>query len=131
MSKGQDTASDRRSALTSRGITGRLDDRWPDRLAAVMDAFAVLTLVGSLVPAWRRYFAESNDLISMLTIPIVPSWTYATLLVLMGVALRRRLTAGWWVFMLWWLVLPQLARIFEMASDFRWAELVGFVFILA
>ncbi|MCW2710243.1 MAG: lysS, partial [Marmoricola sp.] len=56
-----------------------LDDRWPDRCAAVMWGFAALVLVVAVVEPWRDYMERPNDPISALTIPIVPSPVYAAL----------------------------------------------------
>ena len=83
------------------------DDRWPDYFALGMLAFALFVFVVALVPPWHRYFAQPNDAVSVLTIPIVPSLVYAALLAVMGVALRRRLRAAWWILVVWWLVLPR------------------------
>ncbi|HEY5848592.1 MAG TPA: bifunctional lysylphosphatidylglycerol synthetase/lysine--tRNA ligase LysX [Microlunatus sp.] len=104
-----------------------LDDRWPDRFAAAMFAFAALTLVAALVPQLRRYFTEPWDAVSALTIPILPGFDYAALLVVMAVALRRRLRAAWWLLVIWWLVLPELSRILELVGGGSWLVAVGFV----
>ena len=56
------------------------DDRWPDRLATAMFAFAALVVVATLIPPLRRYFLRWDDPVSLLTIPIVPSLVYAALL---------------------------------------------------
>ena len=77
--------------------TRTLDDRWPDRFAAVMYAFAAFTVVVSCVADWRAYFARPEDVVSALTIPVVPSLTYAALLAVLGAALRRRIRAAWWL----------------------------------
>jgi lysyl-tRNA synthetase class 2 len=109
---------------------GRLyDDRWPDRFALAMFAFAVLVVLVTVVPPWHRYFERSSDVVSSLTIPIVPGFTYAALLIAMAVALRRRLRAAWWLLLVWWLVIPEIARLVAMAADPQVALSVGFVFI--
>ena len=64
----------------------------------------------------------------MLTIPIVPSLIYAALLAVMGVALRRRLRAAWWVLLVWWLVLPEVARVELVRGDPKPAA-IGFVIV--
>ncbi|MCW2828351.1 MAG: putative lysyl-tRNA synthetase [Marmoricola sp.] len=105
-----------------------LDDRWPDRCAAVMWGFAALVLVVAVVEPWRDYMERPNDPISALTIPIVPSPVYAALLVAMAVALRRRLRAAWWLLLLWWLVLPDVVRVVDLARGTgTWFEAVGLV----
>ena len=65
----------------------------------------------------------------MVTIPIVPSLVYAALLTAMGVALRRRLRAAWWLLVLWWLVLPELARIVSLLDGGPLLQLVGLVLV--
>ncbi len=90
-----------------------VDDRWPDRFAGAMLVATVFVAVVSLVPSWRHYFRSSDDVVSLLTIPIVPSLVYAALLAVTAVALRRRLRAAWWVLLVWWLALPQLGRIYD------------------
>jgi lysyl-tRNA synthetase, class II len=92
------------------------DDRWPARFAAVMIAFAAFTAVVAVVPPWRTYFRASDDALSLLTIPIVPSLVYATLLFVVGVALRRRLRPAWWVLVVWWLVVPSIGRVVDIAN---------------
>ena len=69
----------------------------------------------ALVPSWNRYFARSDDAVSLLTIPIVPSLVYAALLLVTAVALRRRLLAAWWVVVVWWLGVPQVGRVASIA----------------
>ena len=87
------------------------DDRWPDRFAGAMFLVAALTVAVAVVPPWRAYFARSDDAVSLLTVPVVPSLVYAALLFVTAVALRRRLRAAWWVLVVWWLGLPELSRI--------------------
>ena len=84
------------------------DDRWPDYFALGTLAFALFVFVVAIVPPWHEYFDQADDVVSVLTIPIVPSLIYASLLAVMGVALRRRLRAAWWVLLVWWLILPRL-----------------------
>ncbi|MEV0283229.1 MULTISPECIES: bifunctional lysylphosphatidylglycerol synthetase/lysine--tRNA ligase LysX [unclassified Kribbella] len=125
MSSTVDTAAfsvESRARTRPVGVLKPLDDRWPDHFAAAMFAAAALVVVVAVVPPWQDYFAREQDIVSMLTIPIVPSLVYAALLVAMGVALRRRLRAAWWLLVLWWLIVPELARIvwfmcFEYTSD--------------
>ena len=81
----------------------------------------------TFVPPWRHYFAQPDDLLSALTIPVVPSLVYAALLMVMGAALRRRLLIAWWLFVLWWLVVPEVTRVLNLLDDFRLADLIGFV----
>ena len=92
------------------------DDRWPDYFALATFAFAAFVLVVALVPPWRRYFGQPDDALSLLTIPIVPSVVYAALLSVLGVGLRRRLSAAWWVLLLWWLVLPEIGRVIALVA---------------
>ena len=106
-----------------------LDDRWPDRFAAVMYAFAAFTVVVSCVSDWRNYFARPEDIVSALTIPVVPSLVYAALLAVMGAALRRRIRGAWWLTFIWWLVIPWLARIAFLAQEFDLATLIGLVVV--
>ncbi|WP_344806424.1 bifunctional lysylphosphatidylglycerol synthetase/lysine--tRNA ligase LysX [Microlunatus ginsengisoli] len=103
------------------------DDRWPDRFATAGFLYALFVIVGVFIPPLHRYLAHENDIISVLTIPVVPNLVYAALLILVAVALRRRLRAAWWALMIWWLVLPQLARILAMIVQIRPAVVIGFV----
>ena len=80
----------------------------------------MLTIVVTFVPAWHRYFARTDDLVSVLVVPIVPSLVYAALLLVMAVALRRRLRTAWWVMVVWWLVLPEADRLVEIADGDQW-----------
>ena len=108
------------------------DDRWPDRFAGAMFLFATFVLVIALVPPWHRYFDRTNDAVSLLTIPIVPSLVYAALLFAMGVALRRRLRAAWWLLLVWWLVIPEISRLLTIADgDDVVLAAIGFVVIAA
>jgi lysyl-tRNA synthetase class 2 len=107
------------------------DDRWPDRLATAMFAFAALVVVATFIPPLRRYFLQWHDVVSMLTIPIVPNLVYAALLISVGVALRRRLRAAWWIFVIWWIIIPQLARIFSIISGGPLLQIAGFVIMSA
>jgi lysyl-tRNA synthetase, class II len=93
-----------------------LDDRWPDRFAAATFAFAALVVVAAFVPALRRYFSQPDDLVSALSIPIVPNVVYGSLLAAVGVGLLRRLRAAWWIFFIWFLVLPELGRVIAMLT---------------
>jgi lysyl-tRNA synthetase, class II len=108
-------------------IHGLRDDRWPDRLATAMFVFAALVVVVTFIPPLRRYFIRYNDVISMLTIPIVPNLVYAAVLIAVGIALRRRLRAAWWIFVIWWIILPQLARIFSVITGGSLLQIAGFV----
>ena len=107
------------------------DDRWPDRLATAMFAFAALVVVATFIPPLRRYFARSYDVVSMLTIPIVPNLVYAALLIAVGIALRRRLRAAWWIFVIWWIILPQLARIVSLIGGGPLLQIAGLVIMSA
>ena len=98
------------------GQPARLDDRWPDRFAAVMFLASALVLVSAAIPSLRHYFAQDDDVVSMLTIPIIPNIVYAALLACIAVALHRRLRAAWWVLVIWWLLLPQVGRIVDLAD---------------
>ena len=80
----------------------------------------------------RTTSTRTDDVVSLLTIPIVPSLVYAALLVVMAVALRRRLRAAWWVLVIWWLVLPEIGRIVAIAEGERVVlDAVGFVLVAA
>ena len=106
------------------------DDRWPDRFAAATFLFASFVFVVALVPPWRAYFDRSNDVVSLLTAPVVPSLVYASLLFVVAVALRRRLRAAWWVLVLWWMVVPQIARIVVIADgEDVVLAVIGFVLV--
>ena len=105
-----------------------LDDRWPDRCAAAMLAFAGLVLVVAVVEPWRDYFEARVDPISALSIPLVPTLVYASLLLVMAVALRRRLRAAWWLLVVWWLAVPEVARVVDLATGRgNWFQAVGVV----
>ena len=107
------------------------DDRWPDRLATAMFVFSLLVVISTFIPPLRRYFRH-YDAISMLTIPIVPNLVYAALLIAIGIALRRRLRAAWWIFVIWWIILPQLGRIFSIISGGPvLPQIAGFVIMSA
>lgn len=120
-----------RSTGASRSDRHPHDDRWPDWLAAAMFALSVFVLVVSVVPPFRHYFAQPRDVVSMVTIPVVPSLTYAALLAVTGVALRRRLLAGWWVLVLLWLLAPAVARVVSLAQGESVLQVVGLVFAAA
>ena len=108
------------------------DDRWPDRLATAMFIFSALVVVATFIPPLRRYFRQWGDIVSMLTIPIVPNLVYAAVLIAVGVALRRRLRAAWWIFVIWWIILPQLGRIFSIISGGPvLPQIAGFVIMSA
>ena len=93
-----------------------LDDRWPDRFASAMLLASAFVLVITFVPPWARYFAREWDFVSLLTLPLVPGFVYAALLLVMAVGLRRRLRAAWWLLLIWWLILPQLGRLVFLIS---------------
>ena len=97
-------------------VTFLLDDRWPDRFASAMLLASAFVLVITFVPPWRRYFAREWDFVSLLTLPLVPGFVYAALLLVMAVGLRRRLRAAWWLLLIWWLILPQLGRLVFLIS---------------
>ncbi len=105
------------------------DDRWPDRFAAALYLFGAFTIVVAIVPSWRHYFSRSDDLLSVLTIPIVPSLVYGALLFVVGAALRRRLSVAWWIFVIWWLLLPELSRIVSLLDEFRVDVALGLVLV--
>ena len=71
---------------SARAPRGPVDERWPDRFAAVMLVATSFVTVVALVPPWRDHFGTSDDLLSLLTIPIVPSLAYAALLAVMAFA---------------------------------------------
>src|SRR4029453_7469196 len=103
------------------------DDRWPDWLATGMVAFAALVVVATLVSPLRRYFLKWDAAVSLFAIPIVPNLVYAALLISVGVALRRRLRAAWWIFVIWWIILPQLVRIFSIIGGGPLLQIAGLV----
>ena len=109
-----------------------MEDRWPDRFAAATFGFATFVFVLALVPPWHSYFDRTNDAVSLLTIPIVPSLIYAALLFVLGVALRRRLRAAWWVLVIWWLVIPEISRLITIAEgEHVVLAAIGFVLVAA
>ena len=57
---------------------------------------------------------------SALTIPVYPSLAYAALLAVLGAALRRRISAAWWLTFVWWLLLPEIARVLFLSEDWDW-----------
>ena len=123
------TPADKAEAGAEKPVrTGLLrDDRWPDWLATAMFAFAALVVVATFIPPLRRYFLRWHDVISMLTIPIVPNLVYAALLIAMGIALRRRLRTAWWLLIIWWIILPQIARIYSIITGGPLLQIVGLV----
>jgi lysyl-tRNA synthetase class 2 len=126
----EDAASVTDERAVPRPVPSRaLDDRWPDRFAAVMYLFAVFTVVVSSMPDWRAYFTRPEDVVSALTIPVYPSLAYAALLAVMGAALRRRISAAWWLTFVWWLLLPEIARALFLAEDWDWPSAVGLVLV--
>lgn len=117
------------------GKSRQLDDRWPDRFASVFLLFAVLVAVITLVPSWHRFFARRVDAVSMLTIPVAPGFGYAALLLVMAVALRRRLRAAWWLMLIWWLLIPQIFRVIAVVQGVPLShgvlQAIGFVLMTA
>jgi len=131
-------ASDRPPGAVSRAVSGAVsgtvstarDDRWPDRFAGATLVFAGFVLVVALVPPWRHYFDRQADALTLLVVPVVPSLVYAALLLVLAVALRRRLRAAWWVLVIWWFVVPQLGRVWDIATGHHVAlASVGFVLV--
>ncbi|HET9648420.1 MAG TPA: bifunctional lysylphosphatidylglycerol synthetase/lysine--tRNA ligase LysX [Microlunatus sp.] len=113
-------------------LVGRLgsrlrDDRWPDRFATAGFGYALIVVIGVLVPPLHRYLRQPDDIISVLTIPVVPNLVYAALLILVAVGLRRRLRAAWWVLLLWWLIIPELGRLLSMIAQVTVSVVIGFV----
>ena len=125
------TPADRPEATEKPARTHPRDDRWPDRIATAMFAFAALVVVARVIPPLRRYFAQWHDVVSMLTIPIVPNLVYAALLIAVGVALRRRLRAAWWILLIWWIIIPQLARIYSIITGGPLLQIAGLVIMSA
>ena len=123
------TPADKAEAGAEKPVRTRLlrDDRWPDWLATAMFAFAALVVVATFIPSLRRYFLRWHDVISMLTIPIVPNLVYAALLIAMGIALRRRLRTAWWLLIIWWIILPQIGRIYSIITGGPLLQIVGLV----
>jgi lysyl-tRNA synthetase class 2 len=117
-----------RSARPARSSLPIRDDRWPEWLATLCLAVALLSLVVGIVPPWRRYFSATDDVVSAVLLPVVPNLVYVAVLVALGVGLRRRLRAAWWAFLLVLVVLPGLGRLGFVAADTnRWANAVGLV----
>ncbi len=105
-----------RSAGRRGGTRSRLrSDVWPDRLATVAFVLSGVVLVTLIVLPLRVYFS-SDDVVSLLTVPIVPNVVYATLLGVIGVGLRRRLRPAWWVFVILLVVLPTIGRVSAIAT---------------
>jgi lysyl-tRNA synthetase class 2 len=104
------------SSHQSAPTPGVPDDRWPDRFAAATLLFAGFVLVVSVVHPWRHYFARQADALSLVLVPVVPGFVYAALLLVLAVGLRRRLRAAWWVLVLWWFVVPEVGRVWDIAS---------------
>ncbi len=127
-----DGASDEVEPAAAKPVRAQVlnDDRWPDRLATAMFAFAFLAVVSTFIPPLRRYFRH-YDAVSMLTIPIVPNLVYAALLIAIGIALRRRLRTAWWIFVIWWIILPQLVRIVSIATGGSLIQIGGLVIMSA
>jgi lysyl-tRNA synthetase, class II len=124
----EQTSTEAEPASRKTALTQALrDDRWPDWLATAMFSFAALVVVATFIPPLRRYFLQWHDIVSMLTIPIVPNLVYAALLISIGVALRRRLRAAWWIFVIWWIILPQLGRIFSIINGGPLLQIAGLV----
>ena len=68
---------------------------------------------------------------SMLTIPIVPNLVYGALLISVRVALRRRLRAAWWVFVIWWIIIPQLVKSYSIISGGPLLQTAGLMIMSA
>lgn len=109
----------------------RPDDRWPDRFASLMFIVSALVVVVTVVPPWRRYFDQPVDVLSQLTLPVIPNLVYAALLATVGIALHRRMRAAWWILLIWWGVLPQIGRIDRFVQNPSVADAVGFVLVTA
>lgn len=92
-------------------LTERAEDRLPGRAAGLAWALATLVLAVTVVPPWHAYFVRTADPVSLVGLAVVPSLVYGSLLVVLAVALRRRLRAAWWLAVVWWLVLPQVTRV--------------------
>ena len=101
----------RRTTATQSTATEPAAERWPDRIASALFLAATFVAVVAVVPAWRDFFLAPDDPLSLLTIPVVPSLVYAAVLFVVGVAVRRRLRAAWWLVTVWWLVVPELGRV--------------------
>lgn len=126
------SASSRQEAPRAVPQHAPADDRWPDLFASAAYALAFVVLVVALVPPWRRYFGRSDDVVSLLTVPVVPSVVYASLLAVVAVALRRRLRAAWWILVVWWFVLPQIGRVVAVVQgDHLVLASAGFVLVAA
>jgi lysyl-tRNA synthetase class 2 len=83
------------------------------------------------MPDLRAYFARPEDIVSALTLPVYPSLAYAALLAVMAVALRRRIRAAWWLTVVWWLLVPEIARVVFLVQEWDWASAVGLVIAAA
>ena len=124
---GPGTAPGRTGARSPRPLLA--DDRWPDRFASVMFLASALAVAVAVVPPWRRYFSEPDDVVSRLTVPVIPNLVYAALLTTVGIALHRRMRSAWWILLLWWGVLPQLDRLLRILEGPQVADVVGFVVV--
>ena len=120
-----------RSTRPAAAAGTRPDDRWPDRFASLTFVVSGLVLAITVVPPWRRYFAQPDDVISRLTLPVIPNLVYGALLATVGIALHRRMRAAWWVLLVWWGVLPQLGRVVRILEDPAPADVAGFVLVSA
>ena len=45
--------------------------------------------------------------------------------------LRRRLRAAWWIFVIWWIIIPQLGRIFSIITGGPLLQIAGLVIMSA
>ncbi|CAM3475925.1 bifunctional lysylphosphatidylglycerol synthetase/lysine--tRNA ligase LysX [Occultella aeris] len=93
-----------------------MDDRWPDVFANGFVCYALFIAIVAVVPPWFRYFARPDDVVSLVLVPVVPSLIYAALLLTLGVGLRRRLRAAWWIMVIWVLALPTVGRVVAIAD---------------
>ncbi|MCD9154913.1 bifunctional lysylphosphatidylglycerol synthetase/lysine--tRNA ligase LysX [Aeromicrobium duanguangcaii] len=91
-------------------------NRWPDLFAAAWFAFAAFVLVITVVPPWYRFFAASEDPVSLLVVPVLPGFVYASLIYVVAVALRRRLRLALITVVLWWFVVPSVGRVLAVAD---------------
>jgi lysyl-tRNA synthetase class 2 len=131
---GGDEPSPDRERLRRSPVGTARDDRWPDWLGGALMLLAGLAVVVTVVPPWRRYFAQPDDAVSLLLIPIAPNLVYAALLGSIAIGLRRRLRAAWWISFVMLLLLPQLGRISTLLSGETVARVlaaVGLVLIAA
>ncbi|MGN6245402.1 MAG: bifunctional lysylphosphatidylglycerol synthetase/lysine--tRNA ligase LysX [Motilibacteraceae bacterium] len=85
--------------------------RLPGFYALLLRLAGLVSVVASLVPDWRDYFARSEDLVSVLVVGIVPYLAYGAFLLVVGASLARRKRKAWWLLVTVVLGLDELDRL--------------------